>query len=1061
MNTIKKKLLGLSIAVCALSFTGAMLADSSPKEVSASTNGLTMVPGAAVRLKLTDEEEGAVNGLRFEAQMTKAYYESLQGSEVVLSSTATANGRTQTVEWVLQSEDTDKVETPAFNKDGIARFYHTITFDSLFDEEDLLRQANAFEIEGSFQLESDVDAEDQMLGSVTRSMRQVAYKAYNTPSTEEEPNAGYNNETLLNYFTPSSEQKVYYSNGVEDTTTVGNMSGMKVYANNADGKFLDISNEAVNTLYGENATLGVKAETVTFDENNVAYNTTLQSATILYTAEDVRALLHDDGKTATPNKSVEGYYALANDIVVDTWGDSKSRYLTFAGVFDGNGYKLTVPMRYYGLFGVLDGQVKNTWLEFTNVNTNDNYGRYPLLAYNCTKQFKINNEAQNTLENLYITIDEATFDGANMPSFALMTTSTAAAYAQNVIVDYGDLLTQQYTKNHGLWTTYYHPSGTAQQSLSNFEDVYFISSGLKYLNNRVEFKYTESGTNAHKVTTLYATNDEANKATDLETWREADEADETLNGSEVTYTQYVATDIYRYDDWTAFDSAENKDFSSFPAEYWTIEKKTEKTTIRWKGNAFDYDEILVKTAINGQESSEGALISDENSAKNKATLSVAYGEAQANIISATATEGAELVTIEGAVVSAVAGKTGNATVSVVYKLPGDNVLRTTTVAFEISAYEISNEVLLWSSNRDSLYKTENFGTITKIINLADDSVLYDGETYTTATLDNATNVPTTFDVLVERQNASKVKMTLKSYTDYFSTEEELTNVFNVAVATTVGTNACYILAKDITVATWANNAKNLTFAGVFDGNGYKLTVPMRYYGLFGVLDGQVKNTWLEFTNVKQVDSYGRNSLLAFNCTKQFKINNEVQNTLENLYITIDEATFNGEGLTSFALMTTSIATAYAQNVIVDYGDLLTQQYTQNHGLWTAYYNPNAAYVSLPYFEDVYFISSGLKYLNNRVEFKYTESGTNAHKVTTLYATNDEANKATDLTAWQEADSADEKLNGATVTYNQYVAAGIYRYDNWTKFDSAENKDFSSFDAEYWTIEENSIRWKVK
>ena len=354
MRTLKKKLLGLSMAVCALSLMGAMSSVSSPKAVSAMSDGLTMSPGAAVRLNAEDEDV-AVNGLRFEAQMTKVYYDALQGTEVVLSSTAKANGKEHTVEWVLKSA-TEEVMTPSF-KNGVAKFYHTITFDSLFGAEkaEQLKQANAFEFEANFKLDSNVDAQDWTSTTQTRSMRQVAYKAYNTPGTEEEPNAGYHNDVLLNYFS-EGEGDIVFSDGITDAT-VSSVTAMNVYADINDS-FVKVTDMKLTDLFGEGAVVGDTKEVIVFDEDNVAHVTTIKSATkILKTADDVRAL-------CTAGQTTNGYSVLGNDISVPSWDDLDVT-TTFKGTLNGNGYVLSVPQRKFGVIGKMDAtaQLKNLKLE--------------------------------------------------------------------------------------------------------------------------------------------------------------------------------------------------------------------------------------------------------------------------------------------------------------------------------------------------------------------------------------------------------------------------------------------------------------------------------------------------------------------------------------------------------------------------------------------------------------------------------------------------------------------------------------------------------------------------
>ncbi len=225
---MKKKLIGIVAATCLLSAIGAVATTqfnaTDTLKASASTEAtLIMAEGAAVRLKTDkDEENVAVNGLRFEAQMPEAYYDALTGTEVVLKSTATAkasNGEdlSKTVEWTLKSATAEIADVTFAN--GVAKFYHTITFDSLFGEENAekLKAANAMEFTANFSLESDVDSEDWTSETQTRSMRQVAYAAYTTPGTDTQPNAGYQNATLLNYFSQGAGQKAY-AQSIGDTS---------------------------------------------------------------------------------------------------------------------------------------------------------------------------------------------------------------------------------------------------------------------------------------------------------------------------------------------------------------------------------------------------------------------------------------------------------------------------------------------------------------------------------------------------------------------------------------------------------------------------------------------------------------------------------------------------------------------------------------------------------------------------------------------------------------------------------------------------------------------------
>ena len=200
----------------------------------------------------------------------------------------------------------------------------------------------------NFSLESDVDSEDWVSDSQTRSMRHVAYMAYNTPGTEAEPNAGYQNPTLLNYFSKGDAQKMYAQATVD--TAFMTDTACKAYIGAED-----VTAKTASALF-EGETLGSTKTAVVFDQNNVAYDTTVQYVTqTLSTPSDVTALL--DVSTATDR---DGYYVMTDNITVDAWTNDGGNLKLIAGsVFDGNGYTLTVPRRQEAVFGILNGTLQN------------------------------------------------------------------------------------------------------------------------------------------------------------------------------------------------------------------------------------------------------------------------------------------------------------------------------------------------------------------------------------------------------------------------------------------------------------------------------------------------------------------------------------------------------------------------------------------------------------------------------------------------------------------------------------------------------------------------------
>lgn len=455
MDKNKNKLVGLSMVACAFAMAGAMLWTSNPKAVSATDGGLTIIQGASVRLT-TAEDDVAVNGLRFGAQMTKAYYDALQGTEVVLSSTVTANGVDKTVEWVLKSA-TKEVCTPSFS-DGVASFYHTLTFDSLFGAENAskLKQANAFDFEASYELESNVDAEDWTGATQTRSMQQVAYKAYRTPDDD-----GYQNEQLKSYFSEGeADEGVYYS-ATTDDRTVATVFGAKVYAD-YNGRFVNVSDLAIKDLYVETATPNF----IFFDENNVAHTLSAQLATLISTPEQMASLL-----TSGTTKNGE-YYALTNNIYISQLDDIVNT-LEFKGILDGNGYTVYAPQRMYGLFGnIMNGAViKNMKLVVDMSTANAFRGASNEANILSIKVYKA------TLENLYVKMigDGAGIQYHGFGLFAFDNANHPSTF-KNLVLDYADMLPAQPTDSNKYSSLFgmYSINGTA-------ENIQLISSTTNWM----------------------------------------------------------------------------------------------------------------------------------------------------------------------------------------------------------------------------------------------------------------------------------------------------------------------------------------------------------------------------------------------------------------------------------------------------------------------------------------------------------------------------------------------------------------------------------------------------
>ena len=796
-----------------------------------------------------------------------------------------------------------------------------------------------------------------------------------------------------------------------------------------DGYSLTV--ESGKVLGVQSSQTEMSVESIVVYNDKVGYTIDIECyAKLIKTADDFKEVF-DTKATKDAPVTVAGYFEMKNDVLVDEGFQYLGTNRTFTGVFNGKGNKLTIPMRAYGLFGALEGTIQNAWIEFTDISDKGSWGANVLLAGYCRNC--------KELSNLYITIDESSFEKKEMyNAISLVDVMGNNVKMDSIVVDYGDILPSNYSYSmYGLLAQYFNDT----KDLSKYRDVYFISSTLKHL--AVKTSETAPG-----MYVMYAGNDTALKEAEKE-------ACQTAN-----IKQYNMSGISRYDSWADLAKA-GIALSPFDEIYWD----TSSGVPQWKGE-------YVVAMINGETRINGTLSNNANSTYKSATVSVTYNE-EALPLTLHIVEGADLVSVDGATVTAKVNTLGTAIVEATFRLPGENIERVQYFTFDVS-YEAFAGEMRWSSGDEKIYlpsgmflENENLSTV---IDLDTQEVLYANGVWDTAFLSNESCSVRSLRVGVTGDKGTLLQVQLYSYAYVITTETEMLSLFTAKE--TKSLTGYYALANDITVTQWASDGMNLTFAGVFDGNGYKLTVPMRAYGLFGrTVTGQIKNTWFEFTHVRNIQQYGRNTLLAYQVNSEFKVNNVTSNTLENLYITVDQNTCNknpdgtaaSTALSNFSLMYEGKFGTKMNNIVVDYTGLnieINDSNSNGYGLLMQYAtggtwgNQDSA---MSNYKNIYFISSKLKLIANYTYNKYRDS----HTVTTLYATNDEANKATDLTAWQEADSADEKLGGATVTYKQNIAAGIYRYDDWTKFDCAANKNFSTFAPEYWTIENNTIRWKVK
>lgn len=450
---IKKKILGL-LSILSLSF-GALALGSLPVNAEdTAASEFKMYNGAAVRLATVAETQqgNPINGVRFSSYITQAYYENLlatyPNAEITLQSTvskvvdeASSAPSPFTYEW-------DLTEAVSFDDKGIATFYHTINFKNLTAEQ--LQMANSFELEADFWIEVGENGETAIIQAdnagevdVTRSMRQVAYMAYTTPSTETNPNPTYHSKKLLNYFSMGENSEAAYDLDV-NAKTVESVAGKtveKAYAVSGS-TITDVTGKTLADVFTtEDASVGETKKLLFFDESNTATAVETKFVTkIIDTVTEAEAFFLTTS-SATTDTALTGYYLLGKDLSFSA-NLYKDRYF-INGTFDGNGHTLTVAMgtdHYVGLFGRISNvTVKNIELtitrDFSN-KTSSAVQRASVLGYQSTNA--------NTFENVQLNLSRAEGDtdanycsSVGYPQLYLIG-STEKSTARNLVVNIAD-----------------------------------------------------------------------------------------------------------------------------------------------------------------------------------------------------------------------------------------------------------------------------------------------------------------------------------------------------------------------------------------------------------------------------------------------------------------------------------------------------------------------------------------------------------------------------------------------------------------------------------------------
>ena len=375
--------------------------------------GFTMIDGASVR----KNEENP--GLRFSTTITEEAYEAL------VAAYPTADFRFYTVIDKANNNDVgEEVEILgdiAFSEEDNAYIYHAaIIFENLTEEEK--EQAYAMELEAKAYVEILSETGNVLAvysanrNDNVRCMRAVAnvmlLEEYYANDTEKEIYERYVGETVrcetLDFCeTIEGEENSYLARGAFDDLTKGYSSAYygarKVGVISESGELTFLEGCEYFNNFGDKVVLSF------FNDENDVYTAEMQYVTKGIKTEDDLSCL-----TLSGSEKLTGFYALGNDLKTTKTTNlqpnvSDSTTLGFAGVFEGNGYELTLHrLNKNGLFGVLSdaAEIKNVSIQaFCSSIVSGDRKANSIIAY------QVGESGAATIENVFITVkDRRTFN---------------------------------------------------------------------------------------------------------------------------------------------------------------------------------------------------------------------------------------------------------------------------------------------------------------------------------------------------------------------------------------------------------------------------------------------------------------------------------------------------------------------------------------------------------------------------------------------------------------------------------------------------------------------------
>lgn len=370
MKTLIKKsatvvlsaILLLMIVFCAVTLLGNTKSVSAEENIEMPTNatmaaedaGFTMVDAASVRI----ESEG----IKFETEITKTYYDTLVGDGNTVEFIAHAMNKDDASKYVLRTFP----NIPDFSKGNTYTYRTYLNFDNIATGE----EENAYKTNFSVDVYAKVT---DALGGVTyyqayradevvRTMRAVANSAYLNWKESDE----FNKDQVTEYFTVGSRNETVDSYTTNEGNVIFTMPDG--YADPADGatvkaylnaKPITATYDKTTDRYIVSNVAGVQGDSNLGKED---YISVFGADNKVYSTKAVKATeITEENITSTLAAATSGYYVLTGDVDMagktmeydTTKTTDASGAVRFAGTFDGNGYEIsnfTPQSGHFGLF---------------------------------------------------------------------------------------------------------------------------------------------------------------------------------------------------------------------------------------------------------------------------------------------------------------------------------------------------------------------------------------------------------------------------------------------------------------------------------------------------------------------------------------------------------------------------------------------------------------------------------------------------------------------------------------------------------------------------------------